>query len=49
MTPRQLRVWLGLARKRRRTELAELLHITALGSRGEPKDVKEQIEMLQAS
>jgi hypothetical protein len=44
MTPRLLFAWLNLARQRRRGALAEQLAITVLGSRGDPDDVKRQLE-----
>ncbi len=47
MTPRRLLSWVTLARRRRRSELAELLAITALGSRGEPAEVKRQLKAWQ--
>jgi hypothetical protein len=47
MTPRELFGWLTLARRRRRAELAELLAVSALGSRGEPGEVKRQLKEWQ--
>ena len=43
MTPRRLAGWGALAARRRRTELAELLAVAALGARGEPDAVKRQL------
>jgi hypothetical protein len=47
MTPRQLVSWLNLARRQRRSDLADLLAVTALGSRGEPEEVRRQLKAWQ--
>jgi len=47
MSPKQIFGWLGLARLRRQTEMAELLAITMMGSRGDPEEVKRQIKAWQ--
>jgi hypothetical protein len=44
MTPRELAGWLGLARGRRRTQLAEALAVAALGAQGKGEDIKRQIK-----
>jgi hypothetical protein len=47
MTPRQIAGCLNLAQRRRRREAAEQLAFAALATRGEPRELKRQIEQLQ--
>jgi hypothetical protein len=42
-TPIQIQAFLFLAGRRRQRELRELLHVAAMGSRGEAKAVQEQL------
>jgi hypothetical protein len=45
-TPRQMVAWLHFASKRRRAEAADGLVLNAMAARGDPKDIKAQIEKL---
>lgn len=42
MTPKQIAGTLYFAARRKRFEKADTLAITAMGSRGDPKDLKKQ-------
>jgi hypothetical protein len=46
MTPRQIAGALYFARRRRQREAAEDLALTALALRGEPRELKRQLEQL---
>jgi hypothetical protein len=46
MTPRQIAGALYFVTRRRKRDLAEKLTIEALAARGEPREVKRQIEQL---
>jgi len=45
-TPKQIGAFLAIAAQRRRRELAERLHIAALGAQGDGKAVKETLKEL---
>lgn len=45
-TPRQAAAFLTIAAARRRRELAEQLHIAALGGQGEGKAIKDTLKEL---
>jgi hypothetical protein len=47
MTPRQIAATLFFAERRRRRQGAEQLALDALAARGEPRELKKQIEDLQ--
>ena len=47
MTPRQIAGSLYFAVRRRKREAAERLALDTLAARGEPREVKRQIEQLQ--
>jgi hypothetical protein len=47
MTPRQIESSLYFARRRRQREAAEQLSLGTLAARGEPREVKRQLEQLQ--
>jgi hypothetical protein len=47
MTPRQISGALYFARRRRQQESAEQLALGSLAARGEPREVKRQIDRLQ--
>jgi len=47
MTPRQIAGSLYFAERRRRREAAERLALDAIAARGEPRELKRQIERLQ--
>jgi len=47
MTPRQIAGSLYFARRRRQRERAEQLALGALAARGEPREVKRQLDQLQ--
>ena len=47
MTPREIAASLYFAERRRKREAAELLTLSALATRGEPRALKKQIEDLQ--
>ncbi len=47
MTPRQIAGSLYFARRRRQREAAEQLALGTLAARGEPREVKRHIELLQ--
>jgi len=47
MTLRQIAAALYFARRRRQREAAENLALSALAARGEPREVKRQLEKLQ--
>jgi hypothetical protein len=47
MTPRQIAGALYFARRRRQREAAEQLALGALATRGEPREVKRQLDQLQ--
>jgi len=46
MTPRQIAASLFFTRRRRQREAAENLALGALAARGEPRDVKRQLEQM---
>jgi hypothetical protein len=46
MTPREIAGCLHFVQRRRRREAAEQLMFAALAARGEPRDLKRQIEQL---
>ena len=46
MTPRQIAGTLYFARRRRQREVAEHLALAALAARGEPREVKRQLDQL---
>jgi len=46
MTPRQIAASLFFARRRRQREAAENLALGALAARGEPREVKRQLDQL---
>ncbi|TIL83950.1 MAG: hypothetical protein E5Y73_35460 [Mesorhizobium sp.] len=46
-TPRQVIGFLGFASKRRRQDAAAALSIGAMAARGDPKELKKQIEKLE--
>jgi hypothetical protein len=46
-TPRQLDAFLFLAGKRRRRELAEQLHLTAVAARSDEKTIREQLRGME--
>jgi hypothetical protein len=46
-TPRQAMAWASLGLARKRSELAEQLHIGALAARGEPQALKETLRELE--
>lgn len=45
-TPKQIAAWLHFASKRKRAEAAHSLAIAAMGARGDPKKVQQQIKEL---
>jgi hypothetical protein len=47
MTPRQIAGSLYFARRRKQREAAEQLTLGALAARGEPREVKRQLDQLQ--
>jgi hypothetical protein len=47
MTPRQIAGALYFVRRRRQREAAEQLALDALATRGEPRELKRQIETLR--
>jgi hypothetical protein len=46
MTPRQIAGCLYFARRRRQREAAENLALAALAARGEPRELKRQLDQL---
>jgi len=46
-TPRQIAAFLTIAAARRRRELAEQIHVAALGAQGDGKAVKETLKELR--
>lgn len=46
MTPRQIASALYFAKRRRQREAAENLALTALAARGEPRELKRQLDQL---
>ena len=46
MTPREIAASLYFARRRRQREAAEQLALGALAARGEPRELKRQLEQL---
>jgi len=46
MTPRQIAASLYFARRRRQREAAENLALAALAARGEPREVKRQLDQM---
>ena len=47
MTPRQIAAALYLARRRRQRDAAEHLALAALAARGEPRELKRQLNELR--
>jgi hypothetical protein len=47
MTPRQIVGSLYFARRRKQREAAEQLALGALAARGEPREIKRQLDQLQ--
>jgi hypothetical protein len=47
MTPRQIEGSLYFARRRRQREAAEQLALVTLAARGEPREVKRQLDQLK--